>query len=614
MHNIALKNDASDRLHLYTRLIEEANLAQSENEVFQIAARYSAQILNVDRCSIALLDASGDFFDVVALDGQTGAIPLGIKLPREGTLLGEVVEKREVVIVNDAFQTDYLDLNKLREAGAAFMDAPLISGGQIIGTLNSMRKEAGSFDEEDRTLILQVAALLASNIEGRRLFERVQENLIQTERYAERQNELNNMAKQLEMATTKPEIYRIVTEHVNRLLPAKRVSIALVCEEDSQLQVVAISGKSLTLPEGSHIAMTNSLIGKAVSERRIVNLPDILDEQAAGFTDAQKLNNLGIKSCLCAPLTIEDRIIGTVNVAHTAQRAYSIDDEVLLYHIASFTAMTLDNLTKSQELEQRAQELTTKNEALTKTIQALDQRAAELRKTLEENKEILGITAHDLKNPLGGIIGLANLVLEDLEEEADGEAVLNTELIRKEALRMLSIIQSLLDRHRAEHVDTDAFERFDLTRSLQSVLMWNRPQAESKKMTFECEAPPTAPVLASAPAIERAMDNLISNAVKYSPPGSHIKICIEEAGPDNERWRFSVHDEGPGLTSMDRQKVFGKMCRLTAKPTAGEHSSGLGLYIVKQVIEQHEGLVGVESIHGQGATFWFELPGQLLDQ
>ena len=71
---------------------------------------------------------------------------------------------------------------------------------------------------------------------------------------------------------------------------------------------------------------------------------------------------------------------------------------------------------------------------------------------------------------------------------------------------------------------------------------------------------------------------------------------------------LQVLDEGPGLTEEDLGKVFGKMQRLSAKPTAGEHSTGLGLYIVKQLVEEHGGEVGVNSVSGQGATFWFKLP------
>ena len=106
-------------------------------------------------------------------------------------------------------------------------------------------------------------------------------------------------------------------------------------------------------------------------------------------------------------------------------------------------------------------------------------------------------------------------------------------------------------------------------------------------------------------AIQRAMDNLISNAVKYNPPGEKVQVSLESI--DN-KVRFEVKDNGQGLTAEDKKKAFGKLQKISAKPTAGEHSSGLGLYIVKKLIEMHDGCVGVDSEYGQGATFWFEVP------
>ncbi len=156
------------------RFVQETNLATSEPEVFDIAARYTAGILGVERCSIALLDDAGIFLNVVALDGAQGAIPMGRKVPLAGTMIAEVVGSRNVVIVDDARETSYKDLELLKQHGLAFMDAPLISGGAVLGTLNAMRVEAGSFDEGDKRVIEQVAAILASNISGRRLFQRIQ--------------------------------------------------------------------------------------------------------------------------------------------------------------------------------------------------------------------------------------------------------------------------------------------------------------------------------------------------------------------------------------------------------------------------------------------------------
>ena len=104
----------------------------------------------------------------------------------------------------------------------------------------------------------------------------------------------------------------------------------------------------------------------------------------------------------------------------------------------------------------------------------------------------------------------------------------------------------------------------------------------------------------------QVVENLVSNAVKYSPPGKSIFVRVRRTG---NAVRCEVQDEGPGLSAEDQQKLFGKFARLTAKPTGGEQSTGLGLSIVKRLVEAMHGHVWCESEPGHGATFLVEFPG-----
>ena len=109
--------------------------------------------------------------------------------------------------------------------------------------------------------------------------------------------------------------------------------------------------------------------------------------------------------------------------------------------------------------------------------------------------------------------------------------------------------------------------------------------------------------------IREAFDNLVSNAIKFSPAHTEVNVVIEQKQlADKKRFVFKVVDQGPGLTEEDKAHVFGIYQRLSARPTAGEISTGLGLSIVKQMVELHQGRVWVESEAGQGATFAIELP------
>ena len=239
----------------------------------------------------------------------------------------------------------------------------------------------------------------------------------------------------------------------------------------------------------------------------------------------------------------------------------------------------------------------------------LEKRTGDLLQALEENKEILGITSHDLKNPLGGIIGLADILIEDLDDlsnlPAVQEGLENLHLVKSEAERMLRIVKELLDKHRTGEQNILHKERADFLGLVHDAVRWNQQKAEQKNITIELKDEGVMPIMVDSDAILRVADNLLSNAVKYSHPGSRVMVSLRSEGNEG---LFEVRDEGPGLSEEDLEKVFGKMQRLSAKPTGGEHSTGLGLFIVKQLVEEHDGTVGVESKLGEGAVFWVRLP------
>ena len=265
------------------------------------------------------------------------------------------------------------------------------------------------------------------------------------------------------------------------------------------------------------------------------------------------------------------------------------------------------------ELEEAFKELSSVNENLLRSNDALQERTDQLNTALEANTEILGITAHDLKNPLVGVIGLAEMVLNDCNDSPQTalESIWdNVPQLKEEAERMLFIIHELLDKHQQGGQPSLKIERVLLNDIVATVIRRNSKQAQVKGIQLNYNTKSTIIVDVDELSIQRVLDNYVSNAIKYSPPEANVWI---EMGPYVNLERrgkviVSVRDEGPGLTREDKERVFGKMKRLSAKPTAGEHSSGLGLYIVKSLVEAHQGEVGVDSEYGEGATFWFILP------
>jgi signal transduction histidine kinase len=266
--------------------------------------------------------------------------------------------------------------------------------------------------------------------------------------------------------------------------------------------------------------------------------------------------------------------------------------------VAGFEAGGVDYVTKPF----KAQEVLTR---LATHLQISRLNRALVEKNNEKN-EFMGIVAHDLRNPLGAIKGFAELIVEDpqmprAELEDFGRRIADA------AARMVEMVQKLLDTNRIERGEMKLnLTPTDLVALVSSVVETHRSRATAKQQLLQLknEAPP-ANVLVDPSVMVQVLENLVSNAVKYSPTGKTIFVRLkQEAGAI----RVEVQDEGPGLTAEDQKKLFGKFARLSAKPTGGENATGLGLSIVKKMVEAMNGKVWCESEPGKGATFIVELP------
>lgn len=249
------------------------------------------------------------------------------------------------------------------------------------------------------------------------------------------------------------------------------------------------------------------------------------------------------------------------------------------------------------QLDLRTKELEAKN------LQ-IEQQNDELQMMNVEKNEFLGIVAHDLKNPLSGIQGLASI----LEDSADSPEMVKqiAEVILRGSEKMFDLVKNLLDVNQLER----GGRKYDIQPVntawlLMPVVESYHVKAEEKGITIHFAPPEEAIVcFADSMAFSQVLDNLVSNAVKYSPPDKQIWVDIQEK-PNTVC--IAIRDEGPGLSDDDKSKLFGKFARLSAQPTGGEHSTGLGLSIVKKMVEAMHGKVWCESELGKGATFFVEI-------
>ncbi len=247
-------------------------------------------------------------------------------------------------------------------------------------------------------------------------------------------------------------------------------------------------------------------------------------------------------------------------------------------------------------------------------IKAQSERLEEQNKQLldlnEEKNEFLGIAAHDLKNPLNNITDLARIIETEIESMPQSEIQEFARLIRQSANKMFELVRNLLDVNAIEQGGIKPhLTSFDVREIVNRVVESYTQRAASKTIHLNFTFPDEDTItFADERLTEQVVENIVSNAVKYSPHGKNIFIAIHQPTANQDFITISVKDEGPGISEDDQQKLFGKFARLTAQPTGGEHSTGLGLSIVKQLAEVMKGKVWCESQLGEGATFFLQLP------
>jgi signal transduction histidine kinase len=272
-------------------------------------------------------------------------------------------------------------------------------------------------------------------------------------------------------------------------------------------------------------------------------------------------------------------------------------DNVILYD-----QLQEANIRLEEHVRERTQELTTAN-------RRLSSQWTQLHRSNEFKNEILGTVAHDLRNPLSVILGRAELMNELATTAPVQIERIKDQLghIRASAGQLTEMVNDLIsDAMMDAHNIAIRRVHVDLVAMLGEIVTSNRALAEKKKQSIQLNAPARQMWNCDPDRLREAIDNLLSNAIKYSPVGGHIELTMSVT---DEHIVVAVADEGAGLSEEDISRLFGRFQRLSARPTGGESSTGLGLSIVKRIVELHGGRVGAQSNGpGRGATFTIRLP------
>ena len=269
---------------------------------------------------------------------------------------------------------------------------------------------------------------------------------------------------------------------------------------------------------------------------------------------------------------------------------------------------------QKKQLQTQAEELRKANKQLQTQAEELRQANEQLVQLNQEKNEFLGIAAHDLKNPLSAILTLVQMIESSIEAEEFASKVTVAEfahLINISAEHMFDIIINLLEVNAIESGKIPLnFEKSDILEVLREIVFEYSQKAKRKNITVHF-TPTGREYIAYVDInmVRQVLDNLVSNAVKYSPFGKNVSIRIFTNTINSTRKAAifcEIQDEGPGLSHEEQAKLFKKFSRLSSVPTGNENSTGLGLFIVKKFVNAMGGKVWCESELGVGSKFVVE--------
>ena len=376
------------------------------------------------------------------------------------------------------------------------------------------------------------------------------------------------------------EMLRELLERIRGVLGIDRAVVLLLDEEEDVLVARAATGCEGDVEENVRVPIGSGIAGRVAAERRPIGVAD-LDHEAIGAHPIEA----GIRSLLNVPLLVGGRMIGVISVGSKSRRAFASTEIELLELAAERIAVSIDGA-RAYEAEQRARA------------------AAEAANRAKD--EFFAMLSHELRTPLGAVLSWAHL-LRSGRLDAPG-AARAVETIDRNARLQAQLINDLLDVSRitAGKLELD-LRVVDPASVVEAALSALRPEADAAGLVVDAAIDHSLGALRADPdRLQQVMSNLLSNAIKFTPRGGRIEIRLERAG---SAATIAVSDTGPGIGADLLPHVFERFRQGEGPATRRHGGLGLGLTIVRHLVELHGGTVEVES-PGElgGATFIVRLP------
>lgn len=518
------------------------------------------------------------------------------QLSRDGwNKYNDVVDVKEL----DGFQYDHAGIrpynvqdaiNELNEFEShtnqsnTIITKPLAIRGQIIGQMGLKDNLEFPLDADEERLLETIASEVAGALEAARLFEEIEKSLGDQARLAK---ELETVAQVSTAAATVLDsnfLLQSVVDLVKDSFNLYHAHVYIISEKGDTLNLVAGSGAAgqLMALEGHSISVTeDSLVARTARTREGVLVNNV--RRSIDFLPNPMLPHTQAE--IAVPMIVGDKIIGVLDMQSNSADAFAEQDLRIYKILASQVAVAYENA---------------------KQYTAQVETSKKLREVDLLKNEFLASMSHELRTPLNSIIGFADVLLEGLDGELNERMEEDVRLIRQSGAHLRELIGDILDMSKIEAGKMELrYESVDIAQMANDIMKTAHPLAQDKSLDLLLDLDEAIQfITADRTRLRQVLWNIMGNAIKFTQKGSVTLRIAAKA----QHLLVSIKDTGIGIDEANIPIVFEQFRQVDGSLERVAGGTGLGMPISKKLVELHGGDIWVESVVGQGSTFFFTLP------
>ncbi len=589
VENSQLRRDVEATTQTLQNQIEELVMMQRVDEELSATLNFDNVMMLTMDWALRRTGATAGMLNMVTPDGSAlipvSALgyPLDVvtressnPLPFSAGIVGRAARKREIQIVRDV-QSDP-DYVRLLERTRAEIAVPLEMRGRLLGVLNLESDEAEAFDNVDISFIRRLASRAAVALDNARLY-----------REAElRADEMAALYSASRVISSSLERSDVLINAAQALAAVLSVSGIIIADYQGDLKRLVITA-SYRLGTARNTSDRLPAVGDMFQLDDWPEIQNLIRNQRAAPMQASNpamspalrafLMDRQFKSVLIAPLAVQTQVFGiAILVEGRREREFTSNETLMAESLASQAAAALRQAKLYEDVRE-----------------------------LEKLKsEMIRMASHDLRNPLGNAMGYLEMLMMGIGNVLTKEQVEYVANIKRSTNAMKSLIDDLLTLERVDSERQVAGTDLNLSQLVHDVVEAQQLTADLQRQTLTVKTDSMDLwTSGSATQLRQAMTNLISNGIKYTPAEGRIDVRLRREGP---RLMFEVRDTGYGISRERQERLFQRFYRAHEPHTDHIPGTGLGLSLVKTVVERHGGGVWVDSEPGKGSTFGFWLP------